>query len=65
MMPGSSGKRRSSKDAGLNDDFKRTKTSGNKRARHEFASNGNSSGPALTKYLHEVTQLVASSLNLY
>jgi hypothetical protein len=59
MTPGSSARRRSSKQAGLNDNFnptKITKVSDNKRARHEFASNGNSSGHAFTKYLDEVTQ---------
>jgi hypothetical protein len=56
MTPGSSARRRSSEQAGLNDNFNRTKINGNKRARHEFASNGNSSGHPFTEYLDEVTQ---------
>jgi hypothetical protein len=59
MTPGFSARRRSSKQAGFHDNFnptKITKVSDNKHARHEFASNGNSSGPTFTKYLAEVTQ---------
>jgi hypothetical protein len=62
MSAGSSSRRRSSKQAGFNDNYnptKITKASDNKRARHEFhefASNGNSSGPAFTKYLDETTR---------
>jgi hypothetical protein len=59
MSAGSSSRRRSSKQAGLNDNYnptKITKASDNKRARHEFASNGNSSGLAFTKYLDETTR---------
>jgi hypothetical protein len=59
MTPGSSARRRSSKQAGLHDNFNPTKIpkfSDNKPARHECASNGHFSGPALAKYIDEVTQ---------
>jgi hypothetical protein len=59
MTPGSSARRRSSKKAGLHDNFNPTKiakVSDNKPARHECASNGQFSGPALAKYIAEVTQ---------